>query len=83
MNIVKYNELKAEHPDKVILLLELGFYKSYFDDAKKIAGVLNTPLIRQAGSEIHTTGFPCYESKKYFPKLTRAGLTLVIWEPQI
>ena len=81
MSIAKYNELKAKHPDKVILLFEGGFYKSYFDDAKRIAEVLNTPLIMR--DSVHTTGFPCYQSKTKFPKLVKAGLTLVVWKPQI
>ena len=46
--IKQFNELKAKHPDAVILFRVGDFYESRFDDAEKIADVLGLTLTRQA-----------------------------------
>ena len=38
--IETFNELKAKHPDAVILFRAGDFYESFFDDAKKVTDVL-------------------------------------------
>ena len=35
--VEKFNELKAKHPDAVILFRVGDFYETYFDDAKKVS----------------------------------------------
>lgn len=73
-----FNELKAKHPDAVILFRVGDFYESYFDDAKKIAEVLGVTLTRQAKTKMDLAGFPCHALDTYLPKLIRAGLRVAI-----
>ena len=76
--VEKFNELKAKHPDAVILFRVGDFYESRFDDAKKIADVLGLTLTRQAKTEMDLAGFPYHALDTYLPKLIRAGLRVAI-----
>ena len=64
--VEKFNELKAKHPDAVILFRVGDFYESYFDDAKKVTEVIGI------------AGFPSHALDTYLPKLIRAGLRVAI-----
>lgn len=64
--VEKFNELKAKHPDAVILFRVGDFYESFFDDAKKVTDVLGI------------AGFPSHALDTYLPKLIRAGLRVAI-----
>lgn len=61
-----FNELKAKHPDAVILFRAGDSYESIFDDAKKVTDVLGI------------AGFPHHALDTYLPKLIRAGLRVAI-----
>ena len=61
-----FNELKAKHPDAVILFRAGDFYESFFDDAKKVT------------EAIGIAGFPSHALDTYLPKLIRAGLRVAI-----
>ena len=61
-----FNELKAKHPDAVILFRVGDFYESFFDDAKKVTEVIGI------------AGFPSHALDTYLPKLIRAGLRVAI-----
>ena len=61
-----FNELKAKHPDAVILFRVGDFYESFFDDAKKVTEVIGI------------AGFPHHALDTYLPKLIRAGLRVAI-----
>ena len=76
--IKQFNELKAKHPDAVILFRVGDFYESRFDDAEKIADVLGLTLTRQAKTEMDLAGFPYHALDTYLPKLIRAGLRVAI-----
>ena len=76
--VEKFNELKAKHPDAVILFRCGDFYESYFDDAKKLSEVLGLTLTRQAKTKMDLTGFPYHALDTYLPKLIRAGLRVAI-----
>ena len=73
-----FNELKAKHPDAVILFRVGDFYESYLEDAKKLSEVLGLTLTRQAKTEMDLTGFPYHALDTYLPKLIRAGLRVAI-----
>ena len=64
--IKQFNELKAKHPDSVILFRAGDFYESFFDDAKKVTEVIGI------------AGFPSHALDTYLPKLIRAGLRVAI-----
>lgn len=61
-----FNELKAKHPDAVILFRAGDFYESFFDDAKKVTEVIGI------------AGFPSNTLDTNLPKLIRAGLRVAI-----
>ncbi len=61
-----FNELKAKHPDAVILFRVGDFYESFFDDAKKVTEVIGI------------AGFQSHALDTYLPKLIRAGLRVAI-----
>ena len=74
-----FNELKAKHPDAVILFRVGDFYESYFDDAKKVAEILGITLTKRSGENgYYLTGFPHHALDTYLPKLIRAGLRVAI-----
>ncbi len=74
-----FNELKAKHPDAVILFRCGDFYESYFDDAKKVSEVLGITLTKRSGEDgYYLTGFPHHALDTYLPKLIRAGLRVAI-----
>lgn len=73
-----FNELKAKHPDAVILFRVGDFYESYLDDAKKLSEVLGLTLTRQAKTKMDLTGFPYHALDTYLPKLIRAGIRVAI-----
>ena len=76
--VEKFNELKAKHPDAVILFRVGDFYESRFDDAEKIADVLGLTLTRQAKTEMDLAGFPYHALDTYLPKIIRAGNRVAI-----
>ena len=73
-----FNELKAKHPNAVILFRVGDFYESYLDDAKKLSEILGLTLTRQAKTKMDLTGFPYHALDTYLPKLIRAGLRVAI-----
>ena len=73
-----FNELKAKHPDAVILFRVGDFYETYCEDAKKLSEVLGLTLTRQAKTKIDLTGFPYHALDTYLPKLIRAGIRVAI-----
>ena len=73
-----FNELKAKHPDAVILFRVGDFYETYCEDAKKLSEVLGVTLTRQAKTKMDLAGFPCHALDTYLPKLIRAGLRVAI-----
>ena len=74
-----FNELKAKHPDAVILFRVGDFYESYFDDAKKVSEVLGITLTKRSGEDgYYLAGFPHHALDTYLPKLIRVGLRVAI-----
>ena len=74
-----FNELKAKHPDAVILFRVGDFYESYFDDAKKVSEVLGITLTKRSGENgYYLTGFPYHALDIYLPKIIRAGNRVAI-----
>ena len=77
--VEKFNELKAKHPDAVILFRVGDFYESYFDDAKKVADATGTTLTKRSGEDgYYLTGFPHHALDIYLPKIIRAGNRVAI-----
>ena len=73
-----FNELKAKHPDAVILFRVGDFYELYLEDAKRLSEVLGVTLTRQAKTKMDLAGFPCHALDTYLPKLIGAGFRVAI-----
>ena len=73
----QYVELKAKHPDAVLLFRCGDFYETYLEDAVIASRILGITLTRRnngnscKGSEM--AGFPFHALDTYLPKLVRAG----------
>ena len=72
----QFFDLKAKHPDAVLLFRCGDFYETYCEDAITASKILGITLTRRnngasAGSEM--AGFPHHALDTYLPKLVRAG----------
>ena len=78
----QYAELKAKHPDAVLLFRCGDFYETYLEDAVIASRILGITLTRRnngnncKGSEM--AGFPFHALDTYLPKLVRAGKRVAI-----
>ena len=67
----QFEEMKAKHPDSVLLFRVGDFYESYGEDAKVVAKELGITLTKKGDTTM--AGFPAHSLDKYLPKLVRAG----------
>ncbi|NDV47175.1 DNA mismatch repair protein MutS [Paludibacter sp. 221] len=77
----QYNEIKAMHPDAILLFRCGDFYETFSDDAIRASNVLGITLTRRANgsaSSVELAGFPHHALDTYLPKLVRAGLRVAI-----
>lgn len=77
----QYNDLKAKHPDALLLFRGGDFYHTYNDDARKASSILGITLTRRHeadGKTIDMAGFPYTELDTFLPKLIRAGQRVAI-----
>jgi DNA mismatch repair protein MutS len=76
-----YTEMKAQHPDAVVLYRMGDFYEVFFDDAKRVAPILEVTLTarhRGKESEVPMCGVPHHALEVYLGKLLRAGLKVAL-----
>ncbi|MBO4805988.1 MAG: DNA mismatch repair protein MutS [Paludibacteraceae bacterium] len=77
----QYYEMKAKHPDAVLLFRVGDFYETFSDDAIKASEILGITLTRRANgsaSSVELAGFPHHALDTYLPKLVRAGQRVAI-----
>ena len=77
----QFNEIKAKHPDAILLFRCGDFYETFSDDAVKASEVLGITLTRRANGQanhVELAGFPHHALDTYLPKLVRAGLRVAI-----
>ena len=72
----QYQELKAKHPDALLLFRCGDFYKTFSDDAKDASNILGITLMKVGG--IMSAGFPHHALDWSLPKLIRAGKRVAI-----
>ena len=73
----QFRDLKAKHPDALLLFRCGDFYESYEDDAKACASILGITLTHhEAGYAM--AGFPHHSLDPYLPRLIRAGRRVAI-----
>ena len=77
----QFNEIKAQHPDAILLFRCGDFYETFSEDAIKASQILGITLTRRAngaGKSIELAGFPHHALDTYLPKLVRAGMRVAI-----
>lgn len=78
----QFHDLKAKHPDAILLFRCGDFYETYCDDAVTAAQVLGITLTHRSnkGSQSATAmaGFPHHALDTYLPRLIRAGFRVAI-----
>ena len=79
--IKQFFEVKAQHPEALLLYRVGDFYESYSDDAVTASRVLGLVLTKKANGDkgpIPMAGFPHHAIEGYLTKLIRAGYKVAI-----
>ena len=77
----QYFDLKAKHPDAVLLFRCGDFYETYSTDAVIAAEILGIALTKRSNGKdknVEMAGFPHHALDTYLPKLIRAGKRVAI-----
>lgn len=76
----QYNQIKARHPEALLLFRVGDFYETFGEDAIKTSKILGIVLTkrRNGSSHIELAGFPYHSLENYLPKLVRAGQRVAI-----
>ena len=77
----QYFDLKAKHPDAIMLFRCGDFYETYSEDAVTASEILGITLTKRAngqGKTVEMAGFPHHALDTYLPKLIRAGRRVAI-----
>ena len=77
----QYNEIKAKHPDAMLLFRVGDFYETFGQDAVRASKILDIVLTKRsngAAADTELAGFPHHALDTYLPKLVRAGERVAI-----
>ncbi|GAD06128.1 DNA mismatch repair protein MutS [Porphyromonas crevioricanis JCM 15906] len=77
----QYLQMKAKHPDAILLFRVGDFYETFSTDAIVTADILGITLTKRANgsaSHVELAGFPHHALDTYLPKLVRAGKRVAI-----
>jgi DNA mismatch repair protein MutS len=80
----QFYELKANHPDAILLFRTGDFYEAYQEDAEQASKILGITLTKGStrknkdDKSLMLTGFPFHALDTYLPKLIRAGKRVAI-----
>ena len=77
----QFLDLKAKHPDAVMLFRCGDFYETYSTDAVIASEILGITLTKRANGKektVEMAGFPYHALDTYLPKLVRAGKRVAI-----
>ena len=79
--IKQFFEVKAQHPEALLLYRVGDFYESYSDDAVTASRVLGLVLTKKSNGDkgpIPMAGFPHHAIEGYLTKLIRAGFKVAV-----
>ncbi|MBI4740130.1 MAG: DNA mismatch repair protein MutS [Betaproteobacteria bacterium] len=79
----QYLQLKAQHPNTLLLYRMGDFYELFFDDAEKAARLLDITLTtrgQSAGQPIKMAGVPYHALEQYLARLVKLGESVAICE---
>lgn len=75
----QFKELKAKHPDAILLFREEDFYTAFSQDAEEISEILGIVITKRGRR--NTASFPNHALDTNLPKLVKAGKRIAIVEP--
>ncbi|MDX1810320.1 MAG: DNA mismatch repair protein MutS [Gammaproteobacteria bacterium] len=79
----QYLRIKAEHPNTILFYRMGDFYELFFDDAKKVARILDITLTARGhsgGEPIPMCGVPFHSVEPYLARLIKRGESVAICE---
>ena len=79
----QYAQVKAKHPDTILLFRMGDFFETFEEDARTTSRVLGITLTKRgngAAGEIPLAGFPHHALDAYLPKLLKAGYRVAVCE---
>lgn len=77
----QYFQVKAQHPEAVLLFRVGDFYETFADDAliaSKVLGIVLTKRANGAAMSVPLAGFPHHSIDVYLPRLVRAGYKVAV-----
>ncbi len=79
----QFYDLKAKHPECILLFRCGDFYETYGEDAVTASGILGITLTRRSNGggssgQLEMAGFPYHALDTYLPRLVRAGMRVAI-----
>jgi DNA mismatch repair protein MutS len=79
----QYLRIKADFPDKLLFYRMGDFYELFFDDARRVAQLLDLTLTSRGesgGVRVPMAGIPYHAAENYLARLLRAGESIAICE---
>ena len=79
----QYLEIKAQHPEHLLLYRMGDFYELFFDDAKRAAQLLDITLTergRSGGRPVPMAGVPVVSLDAYLARLAKLGVSAAVCE---
>ena len=79
----QYLAIKAEHPDALLFFRMGDFYELFYEDARRVAGLIDIVLTKRgqsAGEPIPMAGVPYHAVDTYLAKLVKLGESVAICE---
>ncbi len=79
--IKQFFEVKAQHPEAILLYRVGDFYETYSDDAviaSRVLGLVQTKKSNGDKGYVAMAGFPHHAIENYIPRLIRAGYKVAI-----
>ncbi|MDF1832407.1 MAG: DNA mismatch repair protein MutS [Porticoccaceae bacterium] len=79
----QFMRIKAQYPDTLLFYRMGDFYELFFDDAKKVARLLDITLTsrgKSAGQPIPMAGLPYHAADNYLARLVKLGESVAICE---
>ena len=77
----QYFQVKAQHPEAVLLFRVGDFYETFADDAliaSKVLGIVLTKRANGSAQSVPLAGFPHHSIDIYLPRLVRAGYKVAV-----
>lgn len=77
----QYFNVKAQHPDALLLFRVGDFYETFGEDAitaSKVLGIVLTRRANGSGTSVELAGFPYHSIETYLPKLVKNGYKVAV-----